>query len=312
MMPHCVLHSGKDLLVSLTCAMLMCVSSGTAHAASFGRQDGAPQQLVDELHAIVIKAERERSADRDFLNTLTEFIDKHDQPWSHTVLNDAFADGNYTRSPTWTVTQGQFSVDRRYGLYSRASMTPSQSNAAGGGQPNKAKVAEQLANALLGSILNQGKSNTRPSGGTTAQTSTARGESRIATSISSTNVFAIDVDVSGLGKGGALQLAMQEAGAAGNGYRVVVESDGRLQMMRLNARGSAILDSVNAKALSGNQHQRVRWTRGRTGRMRVELNGRVMLDATDRTNAQGFGEFSMVNIGGELGIRQIAISSGQR
>lgn len=312
MIPRSLSLSGRGFVAAITCATLISVSSSAANAASFGRQDGAPQQLVDELHAIVAKAERERSADRDFLNALRDFIDKHDQPWSRSVLNDAFADGNYTRSPTWKVTQGQFSVDRRYGLYSRASVNSSQSNSATGGQQNKQKVAEQLATALLGSILNQGKSNNSAPDSTAQRTNTARGEARITTTINSTNVFAIDVDISGLSTGGALQLGMQESAASRIGYRVILEADGRLQMIRLNDRGSAILDSADTSTLSDNQRQRVRWTRGRTGRMRLELNGRVLLDATDRTNDQGFSEFSIVNVGGELGVRQVAISTSQR
>ena len=305
------LQSSRKFIVVVACATSVCVSSFGASAASFRRGDGAPQQLVDELHAIVVTAERERSADRDFLNTLRDFIDKHDRPWSRAVLNDAFADGNYTRSPAWKVTQGQFSVDRRYGLYSRAPLPSSQSNSAGGGQQNKQKVAEQLATALLGSLLNQGKSNYLSSGGTSRPTTTARGEARITTNINTTNVFAVDIDVSGLSNGGALQLDMQKSATSRSGYRIVLESDGRLQIIRLSDRGSAILDSANTGALSNNEQQRVRWTRGRTGRMRLEVNGLVSLEATDHTNAHGFGEFSIVNLGGDVGVRQVAISTSQ-
>ena len=292
-------------------ALLLTAASASVSAATFGRSDGPPQALLDELHQIVSKAERERSADRDYLAALRNYIDKYDQPWTRAVLNDAFADGDYTRSPAWKVTAGQFTVDRRYGLYSRATTSTAGGSAGSGSGSDKGKVAEQLAAALLGSILNQGQRN-QGAGSSSAQTSAPRGEARIATSIDSGNSFAVDVEVSGLSRGAALQLGLQESATSRNGYRVVLESDGRMQLIALNSRGSAILDSADVNAINPQQRQRLRWTRGRTGRMRVELNGRAVLNAEDTSNRQGFRELSLVNVGGELGIRQIAIASAAR
>ena len=115
-----------------------------------GADDGGTQALVNGLHALIAQAERERTADYRFLEQLRALAGDYDQPWRVTLLDEKFSDGDFTRTPTWTVASGRFGVDAKYGLRNR--FTPPASLNLGSGEGSGGDAALQLFGAVLGEL----------------------------------------------------------------------------------------------------------------------------------------------------------------
>ena len=63
--------------------------------------DSELQSMVDQLRAITEQAKRDRSADFRLLQQLDDLAGRYDQPWRITLLEDSFADGDFTANPAW-------------------------------------------------------------------------------------------------------------------------------------------------------------------------------------------------------------------
>jgi len=71
------------------------------------------QALVDSLREVTLEIERRGAADRWVLERLRGLVRQYYWPWRYTIMEDNFADGDYTADPSWTVVAGQFFVDAR-------------------------------------------------------------------------------------------------------------------------------------------------------------------------------------------------------
>ena len=78
--------------------------------------------LIDDLHALINKAEDARAADPAVLADMRATLRRH-AAGNGTLFQDDFADGDFTRNPVWRVQSGQFHIDRRFGLRSRVGPT---------------------------------------------------------------------------------------------------------------------------------------------------------------------------------------------
>jgi hypothetical protein len=109
-------------LIALPALLFAVVLPASAAEPSYGpwRQGGGDiQALIDELKALIDRAESVRAADPRFLGDLRDTIRRYETPWSVTILSDDFGDGDYTRNPAWTVHSGEFFIDWQRGLRSR-------------------------------------------------------------------------------------------------------------------------------------------------------------------------------------------------
>lgn len=279
--------------VSLTGLLTLALLSAPASAQRAGA-GGTPdiQQLVEELRALTERAERRGRNDPAFIATLQEFIDTYEQPWTRTVLSDDFSDGDHSRAPAWSVIEGDFAVDGRYGLVARP-----QTRSSGQGDSRR-----ELAAAIIGGLLGG-------QGGGAAATSNAR--ARIETPVALANAFAVEADLSAIGRGAVLQLGVAQ-GAGDGGYRLVVQDSANptLRLERAGSRGGAVIASHDGRLQADTRGlRRLRWTRGRNGLMRVLLNGEALLEATDRGLRDGFTRVVVESIGGEVGLRRISAAT---
>ena len=298
--------------LKLCVALGLCAAAAVCNAQqSFALGAGTsakapPQALLNELGALVDKAETELSADRHFIEDLRAFIGQYDRPWSRVVLQDSFSDGDYLRTPQWRVIQGQFQVDRAYGLYSRARTASSQAT---GGQSNSGKInGRDLAAALISSIFQQGLH--KNSGGSTP-TQIATTSPTITTSIRAHNAFAMEVQLVGISEGATVTLGLAANSGSDVGYQLQIRAgnSASAELVRISNRGSAVVDRRNATVTSGaNVRHNISWTRYRGGQMRVTIDGRKLLDANDRGISAGFSTFKLSHTG-ELGFKSIKLSS---
>lgn len=214
-------------------------------------------------------------------------------PWRRLLLHDSFADGDYTRNPAWTVSAGQFSVESGVGL--RTVHVPRE--------PVAQTRSEDLPLAILSAILGQ---STR-SGSETAGEAPDYAEIHVDQSI--TNAFAIQLVLTlNQEATGTLAFGPYQAGNRVSGYRLVYTPnvDRGLHLVRITATGSSVTESVDPK-FRPNQRYLVQWTRDSNGEMTVSIDRKALLRVTDRSYANPFTGFTLVNRGGDYALQEITI-----
>ena len=110
------------------------------------------EKIVEDLRRLIEEADRARAADPLFLRDLCALANRYTNPWRKRLVYDDFGDGDYTRSPAWTVTAGEFFIDRT-GLVSRTGGTSTSQNST---TSRSGKTdAKDVALGVLATILSQ-------------------------------------------------------------------------------------------------------------------------------------------------------------
>lgn len=278
----------KTAMLCLIPTWLACVLANNAAAAE--RTPTDVQQLADELSVLIEQGAASNSADRRFLDQLRDFVADYDRPWTKTLLDDSFQDGNFTQAPPWSIVTGSFRIDRRGGLIA----TPSSNRQRAGGG------SKDLAAALIGQLLQQNRSDT----------SRPNATAYLQTPLTSTNAFAVHVEISGMGQNTQGEVALLQGQTGKNGYALVFDNGQGLILERLSAQGRTVIgrfDGQLARGASG--RLTLEWTRGRNGRMRIKQNGATALQTVDRGLRDGFNRVRLGSRGGETGFSRIAVNS---
>ena len=258
------------------------------------------QELIDALGALIDEAERDRAANPRFLRDLRDLARRFERPLRVSVLSDDFADGDFTANPAWTVTAGRYWVEPGYGL--RSAITPAETAPSGGGQK------EDLATALIGSILNQALGQKGQGGGQQSAAAPDRAAIHVAQTI--TNAFSIRLEVTSWQGKGRLEIGPYQGAAAGNGYRLAYRPGASpgLELLRVSEQGVGVVASLAGPLVLEDQRTHViEWTRDAFGAMTVAIDGKERMRATDRGFSDPFDGFAMVNRGGDYVLGRIAI-----
>lgn len=264
--------------------------------------DSELQSMVDQLRAIAEQAKRDRSADFRLLQQLGDLAGRYDQPWRITLLEDSFADGDFTANPAWAVASGNFNVDSRYGLRNRV-IVQTRIDFGSGGQ-NEGQAALQLFGALLGGIAKQ------QSGG--GQEPASRAE--IHTGLAISEAFSATLEFGVISKaveGGGLSFGVYRGAGRDTGYRLLY-SQGRapsLTMQRLSPAGISTIASVPlAKGFEDGAYHRITLRRGQGGIMEGLIDDVAVLSGTDPAlQAAPFDGFTLINRGGEFAFRRVTV-----
>jgi hypothetical protein len=293
--------------------------SSTAEAAPDAAAEGAPgaapeddarvQEIVDRLRAIVIQAERERSADVTLLQDLRNLVNDYYWPWRVALLDDDFRDGDFTVDPEWAVANGDFRVEPRVGLRSR--FTPPAPPAASAPQP---KAREQdLATRLFGAIMTEVTRDSQTNEPEAPQPSLPT-QAEIHTTLDITNAFAITVEMTSLGaaaSNGAIQFGPYQGFQRETGYRIEYKSGPQpvLQLLRVFPDASSVIEIANLESgFEGGQPHTIEWRRDLEGGMAVLVDGNEVMRTTDRALRERFNGFTLINLGGDYGFRRVAVS----
>jgi hypothetical protein len=262
--------------------------------------DGSTQALVDGLRALIDQAERERTADYRFLQQLRALAGDYDQPWRVTLLDEKFSDGDFTRSPTWTVASGRFAVDAKYGLRNR--FTPPASLNLGSGDGSGGDAALQLFGAVLGELANQNSG-----GGNRARVA------EIHTALAISDQFSVELRFGALAKaieGGGIEFGPTRGSRRDAGYRLIYTQGKRpnLALLRVSPSGSSIIARADlAQGLEDGNYHRLLWRRAANGAMEVLLDGVTVMETNDRGNGQPFDSFTLINKGGDYSFKDVVI-----
>lgn len=264
-------------------------------------------QLVDELNKLVAEAKGSRAANPSFLRDLEDLARRYGNPWRVALVNDDFADGDFTKNPTWTVTEGRFWIERGFGLRStsqpKAQPKPKQRERSG----------DDIAAQLFGALLNQAL------GGKDGATSTSSrpppepvaGSAAIHLARPLTNGFALELEISSWRAEGTLELGLYRGRDLTGGYRLRYRSGAqpRITLLAVSARGADQLATRTLqKSLEDKKRHQLKWTRDTFGEMVVRIDGQEVIRATHWGPATKFDGFLLVNQGGDYTVSRIAIA----
>jgi hypothetical protein len=267
---------------------------------------GQLQGFVDDLNKLVNDAERSRAADPNFLRDLRDLTRRYDRPWQVTLLDERFTDGDFTKNPTWTVSQGRFFIERGYGL--RGSGVAAAGNAA---TPEPApRRQEDVAVQICGAILNQALGGGQ--GGNQSSTASKPAETRavISTAARITNAFSLRMEFTSWKSEGQLEIGPYQGEGRAAGYRLVYRSAGSpsLELRRTSGRGSSVIGTATASVkLEDQKPHNLEWTRDTLGKMVVRIDGKEVLRADDRGYRDPFDGFQLINAGGDYILSRITV-----
>ncbi len=264
------------------------------------RGDDRVQELVDRLRPIIEQADRERSAKPRVIRQLRDLVGEYDWPWRVTLLDDNFRDGDFTTDPAWTIIGGNFRVERRTGL--RTEYTPRRRRS------DSRSSEDELSSRLFGAIV------------TEVLRDRNRGDRRrlrqaeIHTKLGISNAFVVRVELTAFDTArgrGTIRFGPYQGLSRDTGYQLEYNSGNRafLQILRIFPGGSSVVEFADLKSQfeDGRRHI-LEWRRDREGEMVVLVDGEEVMRARDRGMKHAFDGFTLVNAGGEYGIRRITLS----
>lgn len=310
------MHPARHLLITVTwlaSAALLPLAAAQAQSTDNRYNAWTPPGAVNdarldamlkELDALIREAEKARAADGVFLRDLKALSARYQKPTAQRLLFDDFADGDYQRNPTWSVTSGEYWVEKGYGLRSKVTDAPAPANgaAAGGGQISK----EQLAISVLGALL-QG-ANKNPPAAQPQPTATVNKPSLIETRTRISNAFSATVELSSWKADGVFEIGITQ-GLDNAGYRVVYAAgqNARLELVKITSRGRATVDAKTLTALEDQKVHSLVWTRASDGTMSVSVDDKAILNARDESFRDPFEALQLSSQGADVIVKSVQL-----
>lgn len=302
----------RFVVVSMLCVFLV-AGAGARAAEKYSEWGGGDEKydaLVERLHELIDAAEKSRAADPRLLRDLRDAIADHtaaapepevapDLP-PQILVHDDFRDGNFTRSPAWTVVEGRFSVDSGLGLRSVVAKV-----AAPAAQSSKTDTKD-LVKDVLGSLL--GTKKKEEPAATSQPSQPERAEIFIRAPIS--NTFQVVFEIVSRERHGGFSLDLFQGRSRGAGYRLNYTPGGQpsMELQRFGSSGvRSIVANNQALNLEDNFRHRIEFDRDRDGGMTVSVDGRQVLSAADRSFRDPFSGMTIANDGGDYSLREITV-----
>ena len=296
------------IFAAIFASLLLVQRAGQADEPAYAPWQGQTQnkdmqQLLQQLRALIDKAERDKAADPVFLGDLRKLADSYDSQWPVSLFFDDFRDGNFTANPAWTVIAGNWQVDlhaKYTGLQSRVAIAQAGGNQTGSSTQNAIV-------GILGTLLQQP--------GTQGQTPQEDQYAAISTALAISNAFAIRVEIASFLQGGRFDLGPYLGSNADAGY-FLTYAPATTSALTLSSvtkyAGTKRLASMSSplRLEDGAAHV-FDWKRDRAGNMTVALDGKVVLSVTDMSIRKPFDGLLLANSGGMYRIRSIGINGSR-
>lgn len=210
-----------------------------------------------------------------------------------TLMDDGFADGDYTREVRWQVLQGSYTV--RDGVLHSEVLTVETPQ---GNSPDE-MVMRVLKGVLGGTIDTK----------TPAEASAAV----ISTAVAVPNEFHVHLRLSTKGETGARFAFGPYQSQQNTGYELVFEDFPRavpaLLAMRQGTEVRVVRRGTVGTALADGRMHDVDWVRDGTGTMTVSVDGQVVLQTQDYGFSEPFDGLVMVNAHGTWSVDQVRIEA---
>lgn len=256
--------------------------------------------LLKNLNKLIKDAEKAKAADPTFLRDLKKLTARYANPWTKKIVSDNFSDGDFDRSPRWSVTSGEYWVEKDYGLRARVTAPT-----ASGGTSSKALSKEKLALSILGAVLNGTNKSTTTNTQPSAKTSKP---SAIETRARVSNSFTMGVKFSSWKRDGTFAVALNQ-GIGNGGYRVVYATGTKptLSLVKVTQRGRSVIATKSMTALEDNNPHALAWTRTQNGTMTVKLDGKAILKGRDTSFQDGFETLQFSSHGSDVIVKTVVL-----
>ncbi|MCW8963270.1 MAG: hypothetical protein OQL16_05685 [Gammaproteobacteria bacterium] len=266
--------------------------------------DSRLQKMIDELNQLINDAEKDRAADRRFLQDLRDVVNQYDWPWRKILLEEDFTDGSIQKKSSWKIISGDFKLQRGLGLHSDVAeqqATPERSS------QSENDAAALLIGALLDQAMKSKKQSPSPS-----EPSRFDSHASIIGKIITPNAFAITMDIDVRSHQGKLELGVYQGSPDGSGYRVVFQPGptASIEVQRIGSRGVSIIDVADKINAKGDRVHQLQWTRSKQGNMNILLNDQTILQVADRSFKDKFTGVVINNKGGEFALQGMTIQGG--
>ncbi len=278
-------------------------------------EDSRTLELVDELKEVIRRAEEDRSRDRVTLDQLRDLVSRYDWPWRVRLLKEDFSDGDYRANPVWTVKNGDFRVNRGFGLRSAvgpdstAGRTPSERER-GRDRSDSPSPLGGILGGILKDVLEPRTSENRFRG--------AIPDAEIATRLDIDNAFAIRVRMISERRntdGSRIEFGPYRGDERDRGYRLAIMSgrNSALELLRLSQGRSSVVERYeDAASLDDGRAHDFEWRRDGEGNMQVLVDGKEVMRTVDRGISDRFDGFTIANGGGDYTFELIEIFGRSR
>jgi hypothetical protein len=301
----------KRLLAFLVIAIVIMPLTLSAQSSRHDRwrqDDGELERVLNQLREMIEEAERTRAADPRFLEDLRSLLRRRSDSRSsryRLLLEETFADGNYTRNPAWTVASGRFEVSRQGGLLSDVSTYSYGSR----DRSDRPLTNEEIVAHLLATVLNQ-RLRRGTSGGNERY---GRGPAEIYLPLRVPNAFRIRMNFGAAGENGAFEFRVYQGERRQSGFALAYSERTGLTLLKRTRSGGeiAIKSARPAQDLFAGVEHRIDWVRKRNGEMIVRIDKKEVLRAVDTSFRDPFDGFRMLNGGGRQVLFALSISGAR-
>jgi hypothetical protein len=262
-------------------------------SAQDSADDRSLDEFIEKLNKLIDEAEKAKAADPVFLQDLRNLASGAETPWNTVVLDDSFADGNFTSNPTWEVLSGEYFIETGWGLRNRLITAAQGEQSSSGG--------DDLAKTIIGTILKRATGQQDTAGGSTSNV--------IVTRTDVSNAFSLQMELSSWEPDGNFDVGVFQGEKATLGYRLLYASGKGVQLHRVGSSGSSVIATSEPLSIEDKEFHTVTWTRGTDGMMRVSVDGTEMLAATDRAFSDPFDGVRISNTSGDFIVKRITAKS---
>ncbi len=289
------------------------------YSSNYQRRPANPDldRLVTRLSGLIDEAEQQSAADPRFLEDLRAALAETSSkttttapvpapapapvvsapvtpPPRQALLDEDFADRDFSRNPKWRIATGDFTIDR-YGMRSQVQKPIATSG--------KKKSKNEIPLAVLGALLG-GQSSTKQSA---AGANPA--EAYVQTTLPAG--LLITARIVQLSDSGQFEFGLFRASSLGNGLRVQLHAgaNAKLKLYRFQSgRGSLKADSRAGRISTRNgRSYEFEWRRSADGRTEIRLDGRTVLSGQDSAGERGFEGFVLRNDLGDFALESVRI-----
>ena len=257
--------------------------------------DNQLEKMIDELDLIIEEGSNARAAHPDFLKDLQKTIDKYRIPKKIVFFSDNFADNDFNNNPVWTVSLGEYSIDRYGSLYSSIAIR----------KPPPQEEAKEESNGdsgirVLLDVLNELAKDGKDQQGT----GVSADQAVIYSNATIPNSFILQYSFRSTSSWGGTSIGVFQGDDLKTGYHLIYQAspaeDRPMQLVRYRYSKPYIVDEVreNGPDLDDGLDHDIRFVRGSNGDMVVTVDGKEVLRSSDLSYQDDFAGVAISNSGG--------------